>query len=209
MAFLNGAEHGAEQAGADDVTITIRGLTAAKMLGRGDAEKRIIAELGALSQRLDGVEAAAAQRAAEQEELRLAVLGLREKVDHLSRQVDAQAVELRAELDRSRSDFDNQSFRLSLLPGKVEQVQGQVDQLQRQLNPLLMQLDQLQGQLGSRELTLASPGPAAGANGGADGGSAQKPLRLWDRWRQQDKPPTDGAAPNGWFRQRLNGLWLW
>jgi prefoldin subunit 5 len=207
MTFLNGAEPAGErraaddgqsgQSGSDDVTITIRGLTAAKMLGRGDAEKRIIEELSQLSQRLDGMEAAATQRATRHQALSQLVQGLQEKVAQLSGHLADQVRELRTELSRLRTDVSDQASKAAHLPGRIDQVQGQVDLLQRRVGPLQMQLDGL-------ERAIAPPSATDAASSG------QKPGWL-DKWRQPDRSPTNGeaSASNGWLKQRLNFLGLW
>lgn len=214
MTFLNGAEPAGErraaddgqsdQSGSDDVTITIRGLTAAKMLGRGDAEKRIIEELSQLSQRLDGMEAAAAQRATQHRELSQLVQGLQEKVAQLSGHLADQVRELRTELSRLRADVSDQAGRATHLPGRLDQVQGQVDLLQRQVGQLQGQLGPLQMQLDSLERTITPPSPTDAASSG------QKPGWL-DKWRQPERSPANGeaSASNGWLKQRLNFLGLW
>jgi predicted RNase H-like nuclease (RuvC/YqgF family) len=160
MAFQNGAEPRAERhaadsglsqpSGADDVTITIRGATAAKLLGRGDAENRILEEL---NRRLEAMEETAAHRAVQHEAVSQAVQALQEKIEQLSRQLAAQS----AELDRLRSDLDDQSFRAAPLSVKIDQLQGQI-------NPLIGQLDRMQAQIDRLEGALA-PKPAGSGNG--------------------------------------------
>jgi chromosome segregation ATPase len=192
MAFLNGtderraAEDGesAPSTPDDDVTITIRGHTAAKMLGRGDAESRILEELGELRHRLDSMEVAAVQRVAQHQALGQAVQGLQEKVAHLGGQVAQQVTELRTEVSRLRTDLGDQSFRAAHLPGKIDQVHGQIELLQHQVGPLQDHLGQLQTQLAALERTVAPPA-TADANGEAS------------------------ASNRSWLKQRLNFLGLW
>jgi predicted RNase H-like nuclease (RuvC/YqgF family) len=179
MAFQNGAEPRAERhaansglsqpSGADDVTITIRGATAARMLGRGDAENRIIEELGALNRRLDAMEETAARRAAQHEAVSQAFQALQEKVEQLSRQLALQS----AELDRLRSDLDDQSFRTAPLSVRMDQLQGQIA-------PLIVQLGQMQAQIERLE-SAPAPKPAGNANGetSAPVGWRQRLNGLW------------------------------
>jgi hypothetical protein len=244
MAFLNGAEPAAErragdeddaghsslqpglqaksggQSGPEDVTITIRGSMAARMLGRGDAEERILAELAGLKQRLDGTDAAAARQAAEHAALRQTVQELHDKLAQLSSQVAMQASELRSALASPRSDFDSHSLRATPLPGQLERVSGDVNLLRMQVNPLAGELAQLQMRLGELESRLPPPPPPERPEGEigvhAEGGADQKGVLAgirdrFEQWRQPDKPATNGeAAANGsWLKQRLNSLWLW
>jgi prefoldin subunit 5 len=238
MAFLNGTEAAAErraandaeplqsdpkpgvQSGPDDVTITIRGSMAARMLGRGDAEESILAELTGVSRRLDRMEAAAERRAADHEALRQTVQGLEERVAQLSGQVADQVTELRTELTRLRSDFDSHAVRAVLLPGQVERAQGQVDLLQRQVSPLAGELAQLQMRLGELEHRLGPPPPRprSDVDAGAQTDGASDPKGVWggilgrfEQWRQPGKASANGeASANGsWLKQRLNSLWLW
>jgi hypothetical protein len=209
--FQSGFQAGpkpAGQSGPEDVTITIRGSMAARMLGRGDAEERILDELNGMKQRLVDMEAAAARRAADHEDLQQTVRGLQETVARLGGHMADQMTELRTELSRIRSAFDNHALGVVHLPGQLERVQGQVGLLQSQLTHLQLQVDNLE--------RSATPAPPIG--GGAaptDGTSGPKqPGWLWDKldkWRQPEKPAANGeAAANGsWLKQRLNGLWLW
>jgi hypothetical protein len=236
MAFPNGAEAAAErraagdeesgqssfqpgpqpkpgvQSGPEDVTITIRGSIAARMLGRGDAEERILGELAGLSQHLHDMETVAARRAADHEALQRTVQGLQEKVAHLSGQMAHQVTEL----SRLRSTFDSHALSVVHLPGQLERALGQVSQLQMQVNPLAGELAQLH-----RRLAVLEPPPAPPPRPGVDvrvqpdAGSGMW-AGIWDRfekWHQPGKAPPNGngkAAANGsWLKQRLNGLWLW
>ena len=199
MTFLNGAADEGEpgHSGHDEVVIRIRGRTAARMLGRGDAEKRILTELAGVKQRLDSMEATAAERATQYEALSQTVEGLQQKVAHLSGQVADHVTELRTELARLRNDYDAHAVRAAQMPGQVERVQMQVDYLQRQVGPVSGQITELQTDLLNLERRFS---PAAALPSGHDAGTLSdaapntRPVSIWDR----------AAARTSWLKQRLN-----
>lgn len=129
------------EAGDNDVTIKIRGQTAARILLRGETEARELKEMaGKLSRRLDGLEEAAARRMTEQVRLGQLVQGLQDKVTQLGGQVaqlreqaTAQGTQLHAQVGRVGEE---QGYKLRHLQTKVEQLQQHVEGLAQAMQTL-------------------------------------------------------------------------
>jgi chromosome segregation ATPase len=145
------------------VTITVTGPLAADMIGRGETERRereaLIAEL---RERLDAVEAALSQKAAEQVLLQQHVEGLRGQLAQLGGRTDEEATQLRSELGRMRSGFAEAGDRFRELHGRLDRLEISFERLNGTVGGLEGAVQSVKGSVGSLEQTverLVSPPP--------------------------------------------------
>lgn len=121
MPFSNDADQSGSSEHSGDVTIIIRGPTAARMLGRADEEAQARDKLArGLGQRLETIEEAVRQRADEHERLDRVVQDLPGQLSQLGGQMAAQLMELRGDLSRVREDAGGHDDKLARLQNKLE-----------------------------------------------------------------------------------------
>ena len=138
MTVASGAESNRDHTEASEVaratrggvTITVTGALAADMIGRGESEKRERQALAAeLRQRLDAVEAALAQRAAEQAQLEQHAQDLRAQLAQLGGQTEGEVDRLRAELGRMRTGFVEAGDRFRDLHDRLDRLEARLGSL--------------------------------------------------------------------------------
>jgi septal ring factor EnvC (AmiA/AmiB activator) len=152
----------AARAGRGDVSITITGWLAEKVIGHGETEARAREALAReLRQRLDAIEAAVSQRASEHERLEQLIHDLRGQVAQLNGQAADQITQLRTEVGRMRSGFAEAGdrfrdlhARLDRLERGVENLGSPVENLQGTIERLQDTVGGLEGKLGGLEQTV-------------------------------------------------------
>jgi prefoldin subunit 5 len=157
----NGSAHMGTGGGTGGgVTITVTGPLAADMIGRGETERREREMLaGELRERLDAIETALVQKAAEQQRLEQSVQALRSQLAQLDAQATDQVSQLRTDLGRMRGGFVEVSDRF-------RDVQGRLDRLESAVESVHVTVGGLEGAVESVKSTAGSLDDRVGSLGG-------------------------------------------
>jgi chromosome segregation ATPase len=132
------------------------------MIGRGETERREREALTAeLRKRLDALEAALSQKAAEQVLLQQHVEELRGQLAQLGGRTDAEATQFHAELGRMRSGFVEAGDRFRELHGRLDRLEISFERLNGTVGGLEGAVQSVKGSMGSLEQTVAGLTPPA------------------------------------------------